>query len=60
MLLKVDEGHSRDSEPDDEEEEESSDEEDEDATKYINASYIQVCHFTFILITYTKLTKILV
>ncbi|KAG7230599.1 hypothetical protein INR49_025316, partial [Caranx melampygus] len=41
VMLKVDEGHSRDSEPDEEEEEESSDEEDEDSTKYINASYIQ-------------------
>ncbi|XP_071342220.1 receptor-type tyrosine-protein phosphatase C isoform X2 [Trachinotus anak] len=40
VLLKLDEGHSRDSDPDEEDEEESSDEEDEESTKYINASYI--------------------
>ncbi|XP_065811804.1 receptor-type tyrosine-protein phosphatase C isoform X2 [Labrus bergylta] len=40
VLLKLDEGHSRDSEHDEDEEEDSSDEEDEDSTKYINASHI--------------------
>ncbi|XP_041646952.1 receptor-type tyrosine-protein phosphatase C isoform X2 [Cheilinus undulatus] len=40
VLLKLDEGRSRDSEPDEDEEDESSDEEDEDSTKYINASHI--------------------
>ncbi|XP_076581944.1 receptor-type tyrosine-protein phosphatase C [Chaetodon auriga] len=40
VLLKLDEGHSRDSDPDEDEEEESSDEEDEESTKYINASHI--------------------
>ncbi|XP_059197945.1 receptor-type tyrosine-protein phosphatase C isoform X2 [Centropristis striata] len=40
VLLKLDEGHSRESDPDEEEEEESSDEEDEESTKYINASHI--------------------
>uniref|UniRef100_A0A3P8SD43 Receptor-type tyrosine-protein phosphatase C n=2 Tax=Amphiprion percula TaxID=161767 RepID=A0A3P8SD43_AMPPE len=40
VLLKLDEGRSRDSDPDEQDEEESSDEEDEDSTKYINASHI--------------------
>ncbi|XP_073332197.1 receptor-type tyrosine-protein phosphatase C [Pagrus major] len=40
VLLKVDEGHSRESDPDEDEEEESSDEEDEESTKYINASHL--------------------
>ncbi|KAM9358392.1 receptor-type tyrosine-protein phosphatase C [Symphorus nematophorus] len=41
VLLKIDEGHSRDSDPDEEEdEEEESSDEDEDSTKYINASHI--------------------
>ncbi|XP_074490897.1 receptor-type tyrosine-protein phosphatase C isoform X2 [Sebastes fasciatus] len=40
VLLKIDEGRSRDSDPDEEDEEESSDEEDEESTKYINASHI--------------------
>ncbi|KAL3047206.1 hypothetical protein OYC64_021430 [Pagothenia borchgrevinki] len=40
VLLKLDEGRSRDSDPDDEEEEESSDEEEEDSSMYINASHI--------------------
>ncbi|XP_028259048.1 receptor-type tyrosine-protein phosphatase C isoform X2 [Parambassis ranga] len=40
VLVKVDEGSSRDTEPDEDEEEDSSDEEDEDCTKYINASHI--------------------
>ncbi|XP_044217435.1 receptor-type tyrosine-protein phosphatase C [Thunnus albacares] len=40
VLLKLDEGHSRDSDHDEDEEEESSDEEDEESTKYINASHI--------------------
>uniref|UniRef100_A0A665X1X0 Receptor-type tyrosine-protein phosphatase C n=1 Tax=Echeneis naucrates TaxID=173247 RepID=A0A665X1X0_ECHNA len=40
VLLKLDEGHSQDSEADEDDEEETSDEEDEDSTKYINASYI--------------------
>ncbi|KAE8293992.1 Receptor-type tyrosine-protein phosphatase C [Larimichthys crocea] len=40
VLLKLDEGHSRDSDPDEDDEEESSDEEDEESTKYINASHI--------------------
>ncbi|XP_029987578.1 receptor-type tyrosine-protein phosphatase C isoform X2 [Sphaeramia orbicularis] len=40
VLLKLDEEHSRASDPDDDEEEESSDEEDEESTKYINASHI--------------------
>lgn len=42
VLLKLDEGHSRDSDPDEDDEEESSDEEDEESTKYINASHIDV------------------
>uniref|UniRef100_A0AAQ5Z508 Receptor-type tyrosine-protein phosphatase C n=1 Tax=Amphiprion ocellaris TaxID=80972 RepID=A0AAQ5Z508_AMPOC len=40
VLLKLDEGRSRDSDPDEQDEEDSSDEEDEDSTKYINASHI--------------------
>uniref|UniRef100_A0A3Q3K9D1 Receptor-type tyrosine-protein phosphatase C n=1 Tax=Monopterus albus TaxID=43700 RepID=A0A3Q3K9D1_MONAL len=41
VLLRLDEGHSHDSDPaEDEEEEESSDEEDEESTKYINASHL--------------------
>ncbi|KAM7011950.1 receptor-type tyrosine-protein phosphatase C [Tautogolabrus adspersus] len=40
VLLKLDEGRSRDSEQDEDEDEESSDEEDEDSTRYINASHI--------------------
>ncbi|XP_070764618.1 receptor-type tyrosine-protein phosphatase C [Enoplosus armatus] len=40
VLLKLDEGRSRDSDPDEEDEEESSDEEDEESTKYINASHV--------------------
>lgn len=46
VLLKIDEGRSRDSDPDEEDEEESSDEEDEESTKYINASHIDVRYFT--------------
>lgn len=48
VLLKLDEAHSHDSVPDedDEEEEDSSDEEDEESTKYINATYIDVCYFS--------------
>lgn len=43
VILKLDEGHSRDSNHDEEEEEdESSDEEDDGPTKYINASHINV------------------
>ncbi|XP_036970862.1 receptor-type tyrosine-protein phosphatase C [Acanthopagrus latus] len=41
VLLKLDEGHSRESDPDEDEEEDSSDdEEEEESTKYINASHI--------------------
>ncbi|XP_045905518.1 receptor-type tyrosine-protein phosphatase C isoform X4 [Micropterus dolomieu] len=40
VLLKLDEGHSRDSDPDEDDEEDSSDEEDEESTKYINASHL--------------------
>uniref|UniRef100_A0A8P4G6J7 Receptor-type tyrosine-protein phosphatase C n=1 Tax=Dicentrarchus labrax TaxID=13489 RepID=A0A8P4G6J7_DICLA len=40
VLLRLDEGHSRDSEPDEDDEEESSDEEDDESAKYINASHI--------------------
>lgn len=54
MLLKLDEGRSHDSYPDEDDEEESSDEEDEESTKYINASYISVCHFT---VTFSLFTK---
>lgn len=46
VLLKLDEGRSRESDPDEDDEEESSDEEDEDSTKYINASHIDVRYFT--------------
>lgn len=42
VLLKLDEGRSRDSDPDEDDEEDSSDEEDEESTKYINASHIDV------------------
>lgn len=42
VILKLDEGHSRDSDHDEEEEDESSDEEDDGPTKYINASHINV------------------
>lgn len=45
VLLKMDEGRSRDNDPDEDEEEESSDEEDEESTQYINASHIDVCCF---------------
>lgn len=45
VLLKLDEGHSRESDPDEDEEEDSSDEEEEESTKYINASHINVCYF---------------
>ncbi|KAK5869676.1 hypothetical protein PBY51_024378 [Eleginops maclovinus] len=40
VLLKVDEGRSRDSVPDEEEEEDSSDEEEEESAMYINASHL--------------------
>nr|XP_046247130.1 receptor-type tyrosine-protein phosphatase C isoform X4 [Scatophagus argus] len=40
VLLKLDEGRSRDSDPDDDDDDDSTDEEDEDSTKYINASHI--------------------
>ncbi|XP_041790791.1 receptor-type tyrosine-protein phosphatase C isoform X2 [Chelmon rostratus] len=40
VLLKLDEGHSRESDHDEDEEDDSSDEEDEESTKYINASHI--------------------
>ncbi len=55
VLLKLDEGHSRDSEPDEDEEEESSDEEDEESTKYINASHIDVCYLTNTFSVFTNL-----
>ncbi|KAM7388061.1 hypothetical protein PAMP_024262 [Pampus punctatissimus] len=41
VLVKLDEGHSRDNDPDEDEEDESSDEEDEEFVKYVNASYIE-------------------
>lgn len=48
VLLKLEEGHSRESDhnddEDDDNEEESSDEEDEDSMMYINASYLNVRH----------------
>lgn len=46
VLLKLDEGHSRESDHDEDEEDDSSDEEDEESTKYINASHIDVRFFT--------------
>lgn len=55
VILKLDEGHSRDSNHDEEEEEdESSDEEDDGPTKYINASHINVRLLFFLLIFYTS------
>lgn len=55
VLLKLDEGRSRDSDPDEDDEEESSDEEDEESTKYINASHIDVRYFTDTFSLFTNL-----
>ncbi|XP_070687977.1 receptor-type tyrosine-protein phosphatase C isoform X2 [Pempheris klunzingeri] len=51
VLLKLDEGHSRESDPDEDDEDESSDEEDEESTKYINASHIDGYWGTRVFIT---------
>lgn len=45
VLLKVNEGHSHESDPDDDDYEMSSDDDNEEAAKYINASLISVRPF---------------
>lgn len=55
VLLKLDDEHSRDSDPDEDDEEESSDEEDEGSNKYINASYLNVRYFTDTFSIFTNL-----
>lgn len=49
MLLKLDEGQSRESDPDEEDEEDSDDEEDESSAIYINASNLNVRSFSDLL-----------
>lgn len=55
MLIKLDEGLSRDSDADEDDEDDSSDEEDEGSNKYINASYLNVRYFTHTVGMFTDL-----